>query len=143
MASVEPSSTTINSYASPASAAASRTARAITCFEAVTERATEDAAVAAMREHRVPMAPILSVEEAVRHPHLRERGTVRTVRDRILGDFEVPGFALRFSDFPERLKLDAPLLGEHNEEILTKVLGYPVSRVRELEGKGVLHSAPY
>jgi CoA:oxalate CoA-transferase len=74
---------------------------------------------------------------------LRERGTVRTVRDRILGDFEVPGFALRFSDFPERLKLDAPLLGEHNEEILTKVLGYPVSRVRELEGKGVLHSAPY
>jgi crotonobetainyl-CoA:carnitine CoA-transferase CaiB-like acyl-CoA transferase len=104
---------------------------------------SDDAAVAAMREHRVPMAPILSVEEAVKHPHLRERGTVRTVHDRILGDFEVPGFALRFSDFPERLKLDAPLLGEHNEEILTKVLGYPVSRVRELEGKGVLHSAPY
>jgi len=96
-----------------------------------------------MKAHRVPMAPILSVEEAVRHPHLRERGTVRTVHDRILGDFEVPGFALRFSDFPERLELEAPLLGEHNEEILTKVLGYRAARVRELEVKGVLRSAHY
>jgi crotonobetainyl-CoA:carnitine CoA-transferase CaiB-like acyl-CoA transferase len=104
---------------------------------------SDDAAVAAMKEHRVPMAPILSVEEAVRHPHLRERGTVRTIHDRILGDFEVPGFALRFSDFPQRLELEAPLLGEHNEEILTKVLGYPAARVRELQGKGVLRSAPY
>ncbi len=104
---------------------------------------SDDAAVEAMKAQRVPMAPILSVEEAVRHPHLRERGTVRTVHDRILGDFDVPGFALRFSDFPERLELEAPLLGEHNEEILTKVLGYPAARVRELEGEGVLHSAPY
>jgi crotonobetainyl-CoA:carnitine CoA-transferase CaiB-like acyl-CoA transferase len=104
---------------------------------------SDDAAVEAMKAQRVPMAPILSVEEAVRHPHLRERGTVRTVHDRILGDFDVPGFALRFSDFPERLELEAPLLGEHNEEILTKVLEYPVTRVRELEGQGVLHSAPY
>jgi crotonobetainyl-CoA:carnitine CoA-transferase CaiB-like acyl-CoA transferase len=104
---------------------------------------SDDAAVAAMKEYRVPMAPILSVEEAVRHPHLRERGTVRTVHDRILGDFDVPGFALRFSDFPQRLELEAPLLGEHNEEVLTKVLGYPVSRVRELESIGVLRSAPY
>jgi crotonobetainyl-CoA:carnitine CoA-transferase CaiB-like acyl-CoA transferase len=104
---------------------------------------SDDAAVAAMSEHRVPMAPILSVEEAVRHPHLRERGTVRTIHDRVLGDFDVPGFALRFSDFPQRLELQAPLLGEHNEEILTTVLSYPAAQVRELERKGVLRSAPY
>jgi crotonobetainyl-CoA:carnitine CoA-transferase CaiB-like acyl-CoA transferase len=64
-----------------------------------------------MKEHRVPMAPILSVEEAMRHPHLRERGTVRTVHDRVLSDFEVPGFSLRFSDFPQRLELEAPAAG--------------------------------
>jgi crotonobetainyl-CoA:carnitine CoA-transferase CaiB-like acyl-CoA transferase len=104
---------------------------------------SDAAAVAAMKEYRVPMAPILSVEEAIQHPHMRQRGTVRTVHDRLLGDFDVPGFSLRFSDFPQRLELEAPFLGEHNEEILTKVLGYPVARVRELEGKGVLRSAPY
>ncbi len=96
--------------------------------------------MAAMKEHRVPHAPVLSVAEAVNHPHLRQRGTVRKVRDRILGEFEVPGFSLRFSEFPERLELHAPTLGEHNEEVLTKHLGYAKRRVRELESKGVLRS---
>lgn len=103
---------------------------------------SDEASMAAMKEYRVPHAPVLSVAEAVNHPHLRQRGTVRTVRDRILGDFEVPGFALRFSQFPERLELDAPMLGEHNEEVLTNYLGYPAARVRELENKAVLYRAP-
>ena len=102
----------------------------------------DDVALASMKEYRVPHAPVLSVAEAVKHPHLVERGTVRTVHDRILGDFNVPGFALRFSDYPKRLDLEAPLLGEHNEEILRRYLGYPASRIRELEQKGVLCSAP-
>jgi len=32
-------------------------------------------------EHRVPYAPVLSVEEAMQHPHLREREIVRTVNE--------------------------------------------------------------
>ena len=103
---------------------------------------SDEASMATMKEFRVPHVPILSVAEAVEHPHLRQRGTVRTVRDRILGDFEVPGFALRFSQFPERLELDAPMLGEHNEKVLTQYLGYSTARVRELESSGVLRSGP-
>jgi crotonobetainyl-CoA:carnitine CoA-transferase CaiB-like acyl-CoA transferase len=102
----------------------------------------DDPAMAAMKEQRVPHAPVLSVAEAVKHPHLRERGTVRTVHDRILGDFEAPGFALRFSEYPERLQLEAPMLGEHNEDILSRYLGYSASQIRELERKGVLCSSP-
>jgi crotonobetainyl-CoA:carnitine CoA-transferase CaiB-like acyl-CoA transferase len=93
-----------------------------------------------MRAHRVPVAPVLTVAEAVAHPHLRQRGTVRTVHDRILGDFDLPGFALRFSDVPRPLELEAPLLGEHNEEILTKWLAYSPNRVKELTQKGIIRS---
>jgi crotonobetainyl-CoA:carnitine CoA-transferase CaiB-like acyl-CoA transferase len=103
---------------------------------------SDDASMAAMKEYRVPHAPILSLEEAVQHPHLRERGTVRTVHDRILGDFDVPGFALRFSEFPARLELEAPFLGEHNEEVLTKHLGYAPARVNELAEKGIIRKGP-
>ena len=103
---------------------------------------SDEASMATMKKFRVPHAPILSVAEAVEHPHLRQRGTVRTVRDRILGDFDVPGFALRFSQFPERLELDAPMLGEHNEKVLTQYLGYSTARVRELKNSGVLRSGP-
>jgi crotonobetainyl-CoA:carnitine CoA-transferase CaiB-like acyl-CoA transferase len=97
------------------------------------------AALTAMQENRVPCAPVLSVEEAVNHPHLRERGTVRKVHDRVLGDFDVPGFALRFSEFPTPLNLQAPFLGEHNAEILGHYLDYSEEKIADLERRGVLH----
>ena len=103
---------------------------------------SDDAALETLKAHHVPVAPILSVPEALRHPHLRQRGTVRTVHDRLLGDLEVPGFALRFSDFPSPLELQAPLLGEHNAEILTEWLGYSPDRIQDLERRGILRSGP-
>jgi len=102
---------------------------------------SDEASMAAMKELRVPHAPVLSLSEAVQHPHLRERGTVRTVHDRILGDFQVPGFALRFSAFPEPLELHAPFLGEHNAEVLARYLGYEAERIAHLEETGVLSHA--
>jgi len=104
---------------------------------------SDDASVETLRSYRVPVAPILSVREAMEHPHLIARGTVRTVNDPILGEFKIPGFPLRFSDFPEELEFDAPILGEHNASILEEYLGYTPARVIELETSGVLHRAPY
>jgi crotonobetainyl-CoA:carnitine CoA-transferase CaiB-like acyl-CoA transferase len=89
-------------------------------------------------DNRVPNAPILSVEQAVNHPQLRARRTVRQIHDRILGDFLVPGVPLRFSEFPGELPLEAPFLGEHNAEVLQSYLGYSPARIRELETAGVL-----
>ncbi|HTT77457.1 MAG TPA: CoA transferase [Candidatus Binataceae bacterium] len=90
-------------------------------------------------ENRVPNAPVLSVEEAVKHPQLRARRTVRKIQDRILGEFEVPGFPLRFSEFPEELTLSAPFLGEHNRQILSDYAGYSSGQIRELETARILH----
>jgi len=95
-----------------------------------------------LEEHRVPHAPVLSVEAAMRHPHLRERQIVRTVNDRFLGEIQIPGFPLRFSEFPRHLDLEAPTLGEHNESILRDLLGYSPSRIAALETKGILHHSP-
>ncbi|HEX4210510.1 MAG TPA: CoA transferase [Candidatus Binataceae bacterium] len=90
-------------------------------------------------ENRVPNAPVLSVEEAVKHPQLRARRTVRKIQDRILGEFEVPGFPLRFSEFPDELTLNAPFLGEHNSQVLSDYAGYSISQIKELEAAGILH----
>lgn len=89
-------------------------------------------------EHRVPFAPVLGVEQAMAHPHLRERGTVTTVKDRFLGEFEVPGFPLRFSEYPRDRLGDAPTLGEHNTAILRDYLDYSPDRIATLEAAGVL-----
>ncbi len=102
-----------------------------------------DAAIASLREAHIPHAPILTVEEAMAHPHLQERGAVRTIHDRLLGDFQIPGVPMRFSGFPESLELEAPLLGEHNRQVLSSYLNYSDAEIARLEEEKVLCSAPY
>lgn len=103
---------------------------------------SEEEALRRLRQSRVPSAPILSVVEAMEHPHLIERGTIRPVDDRILGKLDLPGSPLHFSDFPQALELTAPLLGEHNLEILRAHLGYSQARVKQLEADGILLQKP-
>ncbi|HKD76676.1 MAG TPA: CoA transferase, partial [Ktedonobacterales bacterium] len=99
---------------------------------------SDDAVLQLLKEHRVPHAPVLTVEEAIDHPHLRERGTVTTIEDRFIGRFDVPGFPLRFSAFPEEPQPPAPTLGQHNAEVLHDYLGYSEQRIERLEADGIL-----
>ena len=87
---------------------------------------------------QVPCAPILSVAETVHHPHLRARGTVVTHNDKLFGEFDMPGFPLRFSDFPDPLPLEAATLGEHNGEVVTELLGHSEDELETLRKDGVL-----
>jgi crotonobetainyl-CoA:carnitine CoA-transferase CaiB-like acyl-CoA transferase len=113
-------------------------AEAIRIIQDWLDRTPDDEALARMDEHKVPVAPVLSVGEAMQHPHLRQRGTVRTVADPIVGQIELPGLPLRFSAFPEGLPVQAPTLGQHNLEVLEKYLGYSTEQVKQLETQGVL-----
>jgi crotonobetainyl-CoA:carnitine CoA-transferase CaiB-like acyl-CoA transferase len=103
---------------------------------------SDDEAVRILEEARIPVAPVLSIEQAVNHPHLRYRRTVRQVQDRAFGELDIPGVPIKFSEFPEDLTLDAPFLGEHNEEILCDHLGCTPEQVRALESEGVLGREP-
>lgn len=58
------------------------------------------------------------------------------------GELELSGFPLRFSDFRHHLELEAPTLGEHNEQILCELLGLGPERIRELEVASILHPGP-
>jgi len=99
-----------------------------------------DAAVVALDRERVPAAPVLTIPEVVRHPHLLERGTVRQVSDPVFGDFVLPGFPFRFSGIPAPRVLAAPNLGEHNQPVLQRYLGYDADQIARLTAGGVLAS---
>ena len=71
-----------------------------------------DAAISALEAQRVPCAPVLTLREAMDHPHLRERGTVQRVKDRAIGEFDIPGLPVKFSRWPQRASVEADLLGE-------------------------------
>ena len=93
---------------------------------------SRDAAIAALEAERVPCAPVLSLHEAMSHPHLRERGTVRRVKDKIIGEFDIPGMAAKFSrwECPEDVVADR--LGEHNEEVLRDLLSLTDKEIARL-----------
>ena len=91
----------------------------------------------ALDKGKVPAAPMLSVDQAMKEPHLLERRTVRTIEDPVFGEFQVPGMPLRFSAFPLRDPGMAPFLGQHNAEVLEGV-GVDAARVRALTEAGVL-----
>jgi crotonobetainyl-CoA:carnitine CoA-transferase CaiB-like acyl-CoA transferase len=98
----------------------------------------EDEVLRLLDEYHVPAGPLLNVSEAVEHPHMLQRGTVKAVHDPVLGDIDLPGFPMRFSEFPEQLDLPpAPNLGEHNKLILKEYLGYSDEKIKQLEEQGL------
>jgi crotonobetainyl-CoA:carnitine CoA-transferase CaiB-like acyl-CoA transferase len=104
--------------------------------------ASRDAAVAALEAHRVPCAPVLSLHEAMAHPHLRARGTVRRVSDETIGAFDIPGLPAKFSRWAERSELAADRLGEHNEAVLRELLSLTDKEIAGLYADKVLVRDP-
>jgi crotonobetainyl-CoA:carnitine CoA-transferase CaiB-like acyl-CoA transferase len=97
-----------------------------------------DSAIARMEEFNVPCAPILSVEETVTHPHFVARGTIRTVKDKIAGEFAIPGMPIKFVGEEANKLFEAPTLGQHNADILRSVLGKNDAEIAALAARGVL-----
>ena len=103
---------------------------------------SREAALQALERHRVPCAPVLTLNEAMAHPHLRQRGTIRQVSDPQMGEFAIPGPPVRFSRWPERTDVHADLLGAHNEEILKELAGLSDAEIAALYDEGVLVRDP-
>jgi CoA:oxalate CoA-transferase len=103
---------------------------------------TREEALSALDRERVACAPVLSLNEAMEHPHLRARNTVRRVKDRFLGELDIPGLPVKFSAWPDKLDIRAALLGEDNERVLHDLLGMPEEKIRALYADGVLVRDP-
>jgi CoA:oxalate CoA-transferase len=99
---------------------------------------SDEAALRVLEEHRIPSAPVMSIVDTLRHPYFTARDMVRTVPDPLLGEVTIPGFPFKYSAFPALPDLRAPLLGEHNGEVLAEQLGYTAEQVAELRTRGVL-----
>ena len=71
---------------------------------------------------KIPVGPILGMDELVEDPHLISRGMLVEIPHPVLGNVVYPGNPLKFSKASGLNFVRAPLLGEHTEEVLEKVL---------------------
>ena len=88
----------------------------------------------------IPVGPILSMKEIAEEQSLRETGTVVEVDHPTRGKYLTVGNPIKMSDSITEVKR-SPLLGEHTEEILTKVLGYYGQGDRRDQGSGAITRA--
>jgi len=66
----------------------------------------------------VPVSAVFTVAEAAEHPHLRERGYIVELEHPRLGKVRDLGAPFRLPAAPGGPRQPAPLLGQHNEEVL-------------------------
>jgi formyl-CoA transferase len=85
----------------------------------------------------IPVGPILSMKEIAEEKSLRDTGTVVEVDHPTRGKYLTVGNPVKMSDSITEVKR-SPLLGEHTEEILTKVLGYSAKELSEIKTSGAI-----
>jgi formyl-CoA transferase len=90
-----------------------------------------------LNKYDIPCGPILSMKELAEDQSLRETGTVVEVDHPKRGKYLSVGNPIKLSDSVSDVKR-SPLLGEHTEEILTKVLGYSASEVADITASGAI-----
>jgi len=85
----------------------------------------------------VPTAPIRTVSQAVKDPHVWERGNLVKVDDVHMGELYVPGLSIKFSKTPGRLG-PVPTPGQHTEEILSRLLHYDQAKFEQLRAQKII-----
>jgi len=86
----------------------------------------------------VPAGRIKSVAEVCESAHLRARGMMVSLAHPKAGSIRVMGVPVRLHDTPGGAQAAPPLLGQHTDEVLTKLLRMPKARVEKLRAAGVV-----
>lgn len=85
----------------------------------------------------VPAGPIYDIGQVWADPQVVAREMAVEVAHPTLGSVTVPGVPIKFSQTPGRVKTAPPLLGQHNEELLTR-LGYTPDQIKSMREQGAI-----
>ncbi len=90
----------------------------------------------------VPAAPATDPRRASDHPQLNARGFYEPVAHPVVGTQPVAGLPWRATGVDHWIRRPAPVLGEHNTEVLGGRLGCTADELKTLEAEGVIGTWP-
>jgi crotonobetainyl-CoA:carnitine CoA-transferase CaiB-like acyl-CoA transferase len=90
------------------------------------------------REARLPITPVYRIDELIAHPQLIARGFFMAVDQPGIGRLQLPGLPMQFSKTPWRVRLPAPLRGEHNIQVYCDKLGYTPQHLAAWRQNGII-----
>jgi crotonobetainyl-CoA:carnitine CoA-transferase CaiB-like acyl-CoA transferase len=86
----------------------------------------------------LPIGPVQNAQEIFECPHVEARRLLVDVPDPILGSVKLVGPVVKLSGHPDPITGPAPLLGQHNAEVLNELLGYSEEQVAKLKEENVI-----
>ncbi|MEC5423848.1 CoA transferase [Virgibacillus sp. C22-A2] len=90
-----------------------------------------------LEQYGIPSGPIYSYDQTLNDPHIQAREMVLQYEHPIGGLMQTLGFPAKLSETPGQLTKAAPLIGQHNQEVL-KELGYSSKDIDQLKEKTVI-----
>ena len=100
---------------------------------------TIDEVVDTMLTAGIPAAPINTIDRVVKDPHIAgAREMFVETEHPVAGKIRLTNSHLKFTNRKTSMRIPAPLLGQHNTEILTERLGYTEEQVAGFKEQGVL-----
>ena len=98
--------------------------------------------MASLVDEGVPAAARTGPARVSRHPQFVARGFYEEVEHPSLGTYPSPGFPFRFASVDHWLHTAAPMFGEHNHDVLTRILGLSDAEIAALEEHEVIGDRP-
>lgn len=87
--------------------------------------------------HGIPSGPIYSYDQTLHDPHIQAREMVLEYDHPVAAHMKTLGFPAKYSETPGEIVKPAPLLGQHNDEILEQ-LGYSKETVEHFKLKEIV-----
>ena len=91
-----------------------------------------------LQANGVAAFPVLNAEQRLFNPHFQERGLYAEIEHPALGAEPVFNLMWHLSRTPPRIRRHAPLLGEHNREVIGGLLGMDDAELARLEREQVI-----
>ncbi|MDH3599316.1 MAG: CoA transferase, partial [Candidatus Tectomicrobia bacterium] len=89
--------------------------------------------------HGIPVGAINTIDSVVEHPQLQAREAIVEVDHPVAGTVNMVGVPVKLSETPGRVRMPAPLLGQHTDEVLQHYLELneaEITALREAEAIG-------
>ena len=91
--------------------------------------------IAKMEQAGIPGGPINSYDQALNDPHVLARDMVLEVEHPKAGRTKALGMPAKMSLTPGQIRMPAPVLGEHTEQVLRGVLALTDQQIAELKAR--------
>jgi crotonobetainyl-CoA:carnitine CoA-transferase CaiB-like acyl-CoA transferase len=106
--------------------------------EATKDRTMAEMFKVASERYRMLLGIVQTPADLARCPQLEARGFYQEVEHPVIGKIRVPFRLWNMTESPAQYRRPAPLLGQHNEDVYTQLLGYTEEEVSNLREHGVI-----